>query len=78
LLPEAPPFFSFLLIYMLALAAGVLSHVPGGVGVFEAVLLAAFSSRIDPAGLVTAMLLYRLVYVVLPLVAAGLLLLAAE
>ena len=43
---------------------------------FEAVLLAAFSSRIDPAGLVTAMLLYRLVYVVLPLVAAGLLLLA--
>lgn len=51
LLPEAPPFSSFVLIYMLALAAGVLSHVPGGVGVFEAVLLAAFSSRIDPAGL---------------------------
>nr|WP_315288607.1 hypothetical protein [Pseudomonas oleovorans] len=43
---------------------------------FEAVLLAAFSSRIDPAGLVAAMLLYRLFYVVLPLVAAGLLLLA--
>ncbi|TRO13572.1 bifunctional lysylphosphatidylglycerol flippase/synthetase MprF [Ectopseudomonas mendocina] len=78
LLSEAPPFSSFVLIYMLALAAGVLSHVPGGVGVFEAVLLAAFSSRIDPAGLVAAMLLYRLLYVVLPLVAAGLLLLAAE
>ena len=78
LLPDAPPFSSFVLVYMLALAAGVLSHVPGGVGVFEAVLLAAFSSRIDPAGLVAAMLLYRLLYVVLPLVAAGLLLLAAE
>ena len=76
LLPDAPPFSSFVLIYMLALAAGVLSHVPGGVGVFEAVLLAAFSSRIDPAGLVAAMLLYRLLYVVLPLVTAGLLLLA--
>ena len=34
LLPEAPPFSSFVLIYMLALAAGVLSHVPGVVGVF--------------------------------------------
>lgn len=78
LLPEAPPFSSFVLIYMLALAAGVLSHVPGGVGVFEAVLLAAFSSRIDPAGLVAAMLLYRLLYVLLPLLAAGFLLLAVE
>lgn len=78
LLPEAPPFSSFVLIFMLALAAGVLSHVPGGVGVFEAVLLAAFSSRIDPAGLVAAMLLYRLLYVMLPLLAAGLLLLAVE
>jgi len=78
LLPEAPPFSSFVLIYMLALAAGVLSHVPGGVGVFEAVLLAAFSSRIDPAGLVAAMLLYRLLYVMLPLLVAGLLLLAVE
>lgn len=78
LLPEAPPFSSFVLVYMLALAAGVLSHVPGGVGVFEAVLLAAFSSQIDPAGLVAAMLLYRLIYVLLPLTLAGLLLLANE
>jgi phosphatidylglycerol lysyltransferase len=37
LLPEAPPFGAFLLVYLLALAAGVLSHVPGGVGVFEAI-----------------------------------------
>ncbi|MGE8497001.1 MAG: bifunctional lysylphosphatidylglycerol flippase/synthetase MprF [Pseudomonas sp.] len=78
LLPEAPPFSSFVLVYMLALAAGVLSHVPGGVGVFEAVLLAAFSSRIDPAGLVAAMLLYRLLYVLMPLALAGLLLLGDE
>ena len=32
LLPEAPPFGAFVLVYLLALAAGVLSHVPGGVG----------------------------------------------
>ncbi len=78
LLPEAPPFVSFALIYMLALAAGVLSHVPGGVGVFEAVLLAAFAGRLDPAALIAAMLLYRLFYVLLPLSAAGVLLLLAE
>lgn len=78
LLPEAPPFVSFALIYMLALAAGVLSHVPGGVGVFEAVLLAAFAGRLDPAALIAAMLLYRLLYVLLPLCAAGVLLLIAE
>ena len=35
LLPEAPPFGAFVLVYLLALAAGVLSHVSGGVGVFE-------------------------------------------
>ncbi len=45
LLPEAPPFGPFLLVYLLALAAGVLSHVPGGVGVFEAILLAAFARQ---------------------------------
>ncbi len=78
LLPDAPPFISFALIYMLALAAGVLSHVPGGVGVFEAVLLVAFAGRLDPAALIAAMLLYRLFYVLLPLCAAGVLLLIAE
>ena len=46
LLPETPPFAAFLLVYLLALAAGVLSHVPGGVGVFEAVLLAAFAGQL--------------------------------
>lgn len=78
LLPEAPPFVSFALVYMLALAAGVLSHVPGGIGVFEAVLLAAFAGRLDPAALIAAMLLYRLLYIVLPLCIAGVLLLVAE
>ena len=73
LLPDAPPFVGFALIYMLALAAGVLSHVPGGVGVFEAVLLAAFAGRLDPAALIAAMLLYRLLYVLLPLCVAGVL-----
>lgn len=78
LLPEAPPLASFLLVYLLALAAGVLSHVPGGVGVFEAVLLAAFAGQLGAAPLAAALLLYRLIYVGLPLLIACILLLANE
>ncbi|TWC38684.1 phosphatidylglycerol lysyltransferase [Pseudomonas sp. SJZ079] len=78
LLPEAPPFGAFLLIYLLALAAGVLSHVPGGIGVFEAVLLAAFADQLGAAPLAAALLLYRLIYVLLPLLLACLLILLSE
>jgi len=78
LLPHAPPFGAFLLIYLLALAAGVLSHVPGGVGVFEAILLAAFADELGAAPLAAALLLYRLIYVMLPLLLACLTLLFSE
>lgn len=78
LLPEAPPFGAFVLVYLLALAAGVLSHVPGGVGVFEAILLAAFANQLGAAPLAAALLLYRLIYVVVPLLLACVLLLANE
>jgi phosphatidylglycerol lysyltransferase len=78
LLPEAPPFGAFVLVYLLALAAGVLSHVPGGVGVFEAILLAAFADKLGAAPLAAALLLYRLMYVMLPLLVACILLLATE
>ena len=78
LLPDAPPFGAFLLVYLLALAAGVLSHVPGGVGVFEAILLAAFADQLGAAPLAAALLLYRLIYVVLPLLLACVALLVTE
>ena len=78
LLPEAPPFGAFILVYLLALAAGVLSHVPGGVGVFEAILLAAFANTLGAAPLAAALLLYRLIYVLLPLLVACIMLLVNE
>ncbi|NVZ79742.1 bifunctional lysylphosphatidylglycerol flippase/synthetase MprF, partial [Pseudomonas gingeri] len=65
-------------VYLLALAAGVLSHVPGGVGVFEAILLAAFANELGAAPLAAALLLYRLIYVLLPLLLACLTLLSTE
>ncbi len=78
LLPEAPPFGAFVLVYLLALAAGVLSHVPGGVGVFEAILLAAFANQLGAAPLAAALLLYRLIYIMLPMLVACVVLLVNE
>ena len=78
LLPDAPPFGLFLLVYLLALAAGVLSHVPGGAGVFEAVFLLAFANTLDAAPLAAALLLYRVIYILVPLVIACVVLLIVE
>lgn len=78
LLPVQPNFITFIMIYILALVAGVLSHVPGGVGVFEAIILAAFSSEIGAASLTVALLIYRIIYILIPLIPAGILLLAHE
>lgn len=72
------PFGTFLTVYLLALAAGVLSHVPGGLGVFEVVLLAAFQSQLDKPSLLAALFLYRFIYVIMPLIIACLTMLIVE
>ncbi len=59
-------FLPFLGIYLLAMAFGLISSIPGGVGVFEAVLVMAFP-QLDPAALLGTIIIYRLIYYVLPL-----------
>ncbi len=71
LLPDgAVGFAPFLGFYAAAVVLGVVSHVPGGLGVFEAVMLVALGGRVPPGELAGALVLYRLVYYVLPLVIA--------
>lgn len=70
-------FFPFLGIYLLAMGAGVVSNVPGGIGVFEAVLVAAFP-QVGLSALLGTIILYRLVYYVAPLVLALTLLVVHE
>ncbi|WP_448538177.1 bifunctional lysylphosphatidylglycerol flippase/synthetase MprF [Sphingobium yanoikuyae] len=60
---------AFFLGYALAIVAVLLTHVPGGVGVFELVMLAALPG-VDRPQLVAALLAYRLVYYILPLLIA--------
>lgn len=63
---------AFLAAYGIAIAASVASHSPGGLGVFEAVMLAGLSHG-DRAGLAAALLMYRGIYYLLPLATAALL-----
>ena len=71
-------YVAFLPLFAAALALGILSHVPAGLGVFEAVLLAALKGAAPPAEILAAFALYRLVYQVLPLGLATLGLAVAE
>ena len=78
LIPGNIPFTTFVMVYLLALASGVLSHVPGGFGVFEAIILSAFGKQVDVASLLAAILLYRGIYVLLPLLLACVALISSE
>jgi phosphatidylglycerol lysyltransferase len=66
----APPFVDFLPIYVGAVLAGIVSHSPGGLGVFETIMLAAFPAEAR-AELLVAMVCYRLTYSLLPFVLAS-------
>src|SRR5690606_1971334 len=62
---------AFVGIYVLAMLAGALSHVPGGIGVFETILL-LFIPGADKGALLAAMLAFRGVYYLLPLMTMAL------
>ncbi|MDM7980793.1 MAG: bifunctional lysylphosphatidylglycerol flippase/synthetase MprF [Rhizobium sp.] len=62
-----PAFFA---VYAVAIGIGVVSHVPAGLGVFEAVILAALGSEVPGDALLASLVAYRAIYYVLPLVIA--------
>ena len=70
-------YLPFLGIYLLAIGAGLISSVPGGIGVFEAVLIAALP-QVNTTALLGTIIIYRLVYYVMPLTLALLLLVGHE
>ena len=50
--------------------AGIISHVPGGIGVFETVVIAAMPANIPAGNVAAALLLYRMIYYLVPFVLA--------
>ena len=59
----------FIIAYVMAMVVALISHTPGGLGVFEAVIIVAMPD-VDRAGLVSALIAYRLIYYLIPLALA--------
>ncbi|OKH27492.1 lysylphosphatidylglycerol synthase domain-containing protein [Chroogloeocystis siderophila] len=70
LLPTAVSYPEFLGIYLLAMTAGVISNIPGGLGVFESVIVLILAPQVSAAAVLGSLLVYRAVYYLLPLAVA--------
>jgi uncharacterized membrane protein YbhN (UPF0104 family) len=78
LLQQRVPYTDVLTVLLVGAIAGVIAHVPAGLGVFEFVFLALLSHRISEGQLIAALLGYRAIYYIVPLVIAAVLYLAME
>jgi len=56
---------------LMAAVAGVITHIPAGLGVLEAVFLALLGSQVAQGPLLGALIAYRALYYLLPLAIAG-------
>jgi uncharacterized membrane protein YbhN (UPF0104 family) len=70
-LPAAgnPGYFIVLGVFLVSFSIAQISHAPGGLGVFEVVFLAGLS-HMDPVGVLAALLVFRLFYLIIPLLIA--------
>ncbi len=73
LLPAAEglTFLRFLGIYLAAYSAGILAHVPGGIGVFDGAILLGLQPYLPAAEVIGALFVFRLYYYIGPLFIAG-------
>lgn len=71
-------FLGLLGAFLAAQLLGLASHVPGGVGVFEGLMVVLLQPFLSSAQVLPALVVYRLVYYLLPLTAALLVLIADE
>jgi uncharacterized membrane protein YbhN (UPF0104 family) len=66
-LPEAgnPGFLAVLAVFLAAFSAGLASHAPGALGVFELIFLTAMPD-VDKPAVLAALLIFRLFYLLIP------------
>ena len=67
LLPNGVPFYAALGAFLAAQLIGLISHVPGGAGVFEGLIVLLLKPYVSAADLVVPLLIYRTTYYLLPL-----------
>jgi phosphatidylglycerol lysyltransferase len=65
--PSGLSFLGFLGSFLAAILLGIASHVPGGVGVFEGLMVLLLRPYLSSAQLVPALVVYRVVYYLVPL-----------
>ncbi len=70
LLQQQVGYASVLMVALAAAVAGVITHVPAGIGVLEAVYITMLSDQVAKSELVAALLVYRALYYLLPLAVA--------
>lgn len=71
-------FFALLGVLLISAIAGLIAHIPGALGVLEAVFIALLGDTVEPASLVAALIAYRAVFYLLPLAVAVVLYLIVE
>lgn len=78
LLQQRIDYPSVLGVLLVAAVAGVITHVPAGIGVLEAVFVALLGHRMPHGELLAALLAYRAIYYLAPLALAGALFLVLD
>lgn len=71
LLQGAVSYLQVLPVYLLAVVAGLVLRIPGGLGVLEGVFVALLSPPLSQHALLAALLAYRAIYYLLPLALAA-------
>lgn len=71
-------FPAYLAVYIAALLLGVIGHTPGGIGVFDALIIYTLGRGAPAGAVVAALLVYRSLYFVLPLLISTALLAGIE
>jgi phosphatidylglycerol lysyltransferase len=63
-------FFYIMTVFLIAHVAGLLSQVPGGIGVFETIVLLSLGDALPRPTILGALVVYRGLYYLVPLIAA--------
>ena len=78
LLQRAVAYTDVLTVLLVGAIAGVFAHVPAGLGVFEFVFVGLLSHRVSEGRLLAALLGYRAIYYIVPMLLAGVMYLLFE
>lgn len=76
--PGVVPFWQFVGVFQAAQVLAMISHVPGGIGIFESLVIAFYSETLPAGELLGILLAYRVIYYLIPLLISFLLFFARE